>query len=672
MSKTSRKFQSSRASASIPAVQAEQCPQPAVQNAATVMKAPEPSAILSQITSPAEQVPVETRPSTLPAVAVFLGAAFSAFLLALVLVALLGSARAGRSSRNVSSFCCSNEAFVVLSVINSSIEPCEDFYAYVCSRVDAGTANYLSSAFRSTTYRGLLQSSAVGSGRTASGRMLASLNNRFQNGGTHFGEDVADFVTAILSSGLADQQMNSSRMVRFFADLSLKYGLPAVISFSVGKAGTALTIERNDDCFSDDSYKSSATPGLHAVNEALNVSVTIDQLAHIEGNLMKPRRTSAPETVSQESHISPFASLSESHWAAIMNDVILPAYPNVTTVVFQKGDNLNDILSVLINIHSQPAAVAYAIVCTALTTRDRIDNSEPGQLMEISCHVLDICEIEERLVIDAIQNVHMENHIRSAFAETRTNVIERAKGHPMFHGTSQQELTDELNKVSLMLPKEIVVSDVPFPAVSKTFAANLLKARSYVYEVRKAKAARKVPSADSLFLPTLVRHGDVIYFPTNLYVLLNQSPDFNGALDIPTFRLDMAVQMWSFLLERRWSPKTRENIDARLKCFRKMYFNDSADEDSLKTATAALSVRSSVDDAVTPQWHIIETVNNTKMSVARLVYLMWVYNQCTSVPGTMSPVNVNTVLRNSPAFGHAFGCSKGSPMTEPNCCLESC
>lgn len=671
MSKTSRRRKSSRASAApMPAVQAEHRPQPAAQDAARATKAPEPSALLSQITSPAEQVAVETRPSTLPAVAVFLGAAFAAFLFALVLVALLGVTRAGRSSRNVSSFCCTSEALVVLGVINSSIEPCEDFYAYVCSRVDAGTADHLSAAFRATTYRKLLESSTVGSDRTAAGRMLASLNNRFQR--TAFDDDVADFVTAILSTGLADQQMNSSRMVRFFAELSVRYGLPAIISFSVKKAGEALTIERNDDCFSDDSYRSIATPGLHAVNEALNVSVSIDQLAQIEDNFTKEPHSNAPQSMSQVPHISPFASLSETHWAAIMNDVVLPAYPNLMTVVVREGDNLNDILNVLINVHSQPAAVAYAIVCTALTTRGEIEDDAAGRLMDISCHVLDVCEIEDRLVTDAILNVRMDNHIRSAFAETRTNVIERAKGHPMFAGTSQQELTDELNKVSLMLPNEIVVSDVPFPTVSKTFASNLLNARSYTYDIRKAKAARKVPSMDSLFLPSLVRHGNVIYFPTNLYALLNQSPNVSDALDVPTFRLDMAAQMWSFLLDRPWSSKTRENIDARLQCFRKKYFNESTDEDFLKTATAALSVRSAIDDAVTPRWHTIETVNGAKMSLARLVYLMWVYDKCAGFPGKTSALNTNTVLRNSAAFGDAFGCPKGSPMTEPNCCLESC
>ncbi|KAL1421792.1 hypothetical protein MTO96_022839 [Rhipicephalus appendiculatus] len=141
MSKSSVKRKSSRRSKSIPVVLPDKPRhQPAaVQDAApeAIKTATAPPPPVSQIASPAVQVGVEQRSRTLPAVAALLGAAISAFIFALVVVALLGSAKAGRSSRNASSFCCVSEALIALSVVDSSISPCEDFYAHVCSRVDA-------------------------------------------------------------------------------------------------------------------------------------------------------------------------------------------------------------------------------------------------------------------------------------------------------------------------------------------------------------------------------------------------------------------------------------------------------------------------------------------------------------------------------------------------------
>ncbi|KAL3243300.1 hypothetical protein MRX96_020617 [Rhipicephalus microplus] len=675
MSKSSVKHKSSRTSKPIPVVQTGvPCSQPAaVQHAApetteTATALPPP---ISQIASPAEQVGVEQRSGTVLVVAVFLGAAFSVFMLALVVVALFGSAKAGHSSGNASSFCCVNEALVVLSVVNSSISPCEDFYAHVCSRVDEEAVYYLSPAFRVATNRRLLESSALGSDRTAAGRLLESLNDRFLSDDTPFDEDVADFAMAILDTGLADKRMNSSTMARFFVELSLRYGLPAVIFFSVSKAGTSLAIDRND-CIAGDGYKRILIRGLEALNKALNVSVTFDQLTQVASNLTKQSSTSASKTISHGLHESPFTSLLETEWATILRDLILPAYPNLTVVVMQKKDRINELFSALIDKSPQHLTVVYAIMCTALTTRDAIEEDAPGQMTDVPCQVLQVCELEDRLVTDMVRSSRMDSHILFVFSKTRADVIQRAKRHPMFEATSEQELTNEMSKLKLMLPLEIVASDVPIPTVSKTFATNLLKARSYAYDVRTAKVARDIPSADSLFLPSLVRFGNVIYFPTNLYVLLNKEPNVTSPLVIPTFGVQIATQMWTFLLEKPWPPKTRENIKASLQCFSKKHANVSTGKDPVKTATAALAVPTAVDDIVEPQWNTIQMVNNTKISIVQLVYLMWVYDKCGRLPVTMSPSDVNAALRHSPTFRNSFGCPRGSPMTEPMCCLESC
>ncbi|KAH7938907.1 hypothetical protein HPB52_002195 [Rhipicephalus sanguineus] len=627
MRKTRAKRKSSRAPASIPAVEPDEPrPQPAaVQDAATkaIKTATAPPPPMSPIASPAEQVGVEQRSGTLPAVAVFLGAAISASMIAFVVVALLGSAKAGRSSRDASSFCCVNEALMVLSVVNSSVSPCEDFYAHVCSSVDAGSMNHLSPAFRVATNRRLLESSALGSERTAAGRLLDSLNDRFLSDDTPFDKDVADFATAILDTGLADRRMNSSRMARFFAELSLRYGLPSVISFSVRKAGTSLAIERNDDCFAGDGYQSILARGLQALDKALNVSVTVNQLEQMATNLTKRPSANTTGTISHGLHEPPFTSLLESEWASIMNDLILPVFPNLTAVVMQKEDRINELFSALIDQSSQHLAVVYAIMCTAMTTRDRIDEDAPGQMTDVPCQVLQVCELEDRIVTDTVRSVRMDSQIQSVFSKTRADVIQRAKGHPIFESTSEQELSNEMSKLRLVLPQEIVVWDVPIPTVSKTFATNLLKARSYIYDVRRAKVAREIPSTNTLFFPSLFRHDDVIYFPTNLYVLLNQGPNATGPLDIAAFGVKMAAQMWTFLLERAWPPRTRESINARLQCFGRKRANESTGgDDPVKTATAALAMLTAVDDAVEPQWNAINIVNNTKISVVQLVYLI--------------------------------------------------
>ncbi|KAH7932889.1 hypothetical protein HPB49_004661 [Dermacentor silvarum] len=608
----------------------------------------------------ADQIAVKQSSNTnVLAVATFLGAASSTFLLGLMVLAGLGRSTVSRSSENVSTFCCPNEARAVLRGLNVSIDPCEDFYGYVCSTVDAGISVRLPPTIRVAIKRRRLELAAVGAGTTAVGRMLASFKKHFLARDELFQEEITDFAAAIVGTGLANRRMNASRMVRFFAELSLRYGLPGVLSFSVPKVGTTLSIERNADCFLDDDH-SFVAPGLHTVNAAINASITVDELAQLEKNLPVSPRVDAPRTLSQALGISPFSALSERDWAAIVDDVIRPAYPNLTVVITRQEEILSGVLNFLADATHQPTAVAYAIVCTAVKSLEKIDNGQ-ASLREhpkrISCTVLGICEIEDKIVMDALHSQRMDNHIRATFAKTRTNVIRRAKGHPMFDGTSKQELAGELAKLKLMLPEETIAADLAFPNTSKTFAHNLLAARSYVFDVRRAKLARKIPSAEGLSLPSIVRNGDVIYVPINLYALLDREANRTVAVDVPVLGMEMAYQMWSFLLERPWSPRTRANIDIRLECFTQRYLNGSDNRKSQDTATAALAVASAIDAAVTAQWNTIGIVDDTKVSAGRLVYITWARDRHMNIREAVlaagEKLPITTLLRG--AGFHDFG-----------------
>ncbi|KAL1421791.1 hypothetical protein MTO96_022838 [Rhipicephalus appendiculatus] len=140
-------------------------------------------------------------------------------------------------------------------------------------------------------------------------------------------------------------------------------------------------------------------------------------------------------------------------------------------------------------------------MCTALTTRDRIEEDAPGQMTDVPCQVLQVCELEDRLVTDMVHSARMDHHILSVFSKTRADVIQRAKRHPMFGATSERELTNEMSKLRLVLPQEIVVPDVPIPTVSKTFATNLLEARSYIYDGAESQSISKHSQRRQSLLP---------------------------------------------------------------------------------------------------------------------------------------------------------------------------
>ncbi|KAK8760818.1 hypothetical protein V5799_027920 [Amblyomma americanum] len=633
---------------------------------------PAPSLDTPATSSPT--VALKTSQNFLPVVAATIGAAVSTFVFFLVVLAAFGGSKAHPALQDIRSFCCPDEAQAVLQVVNLSADPCDDFYAHVCSRVDAGTPGHLSPMFRIAMKRKIVEYGSVRAANSAAGQMLAAIKKRTRGGANLLGEDVAEFVTAIAQAAAVGQKMELFHVVRLFAELSMRYGLRSLVSFSVSKSGTIAKIQRNDGCALDSAHTDDVGSAANAFNKVLNDTVNVGELRQLHDNLQTIQGVNHSKAASRIIPFSPFSGLSEHEWAAISRDLILSLYPNVTEVETREEDRINDFLTLLMKAPHQSTALAYIVICTAYMTRDKMDDilsTKPAHGLGISCQLLGVCEIEDIFFAQVFSSRNMNNYVRSLFRTIRLKVTDQASGHPVLGGKSKQEIARELDKLRLMLPEDIAASDLRVPTVSKTFVANLLAARSYAFDVRKAKVSRKIPAANSLSLPVVVRREEVIYVPTNVYALLGQKPNKKAALGIPVMGVDMAAEMWSYLLERPWPDESRRNIKTRLECFKQNGLNGSHNADSLRAAAIALGVESSMDAMMTAQWKTVSIVKDTPISLGRLVYLTWVYDRCAAVPGE-SRLDINSALQHSPGFVEAFGCAKGSAMTFQNCCLKSC
>ncbi|KAL1477300.1 hypothetical protein MTO96_035840, partial [Rhipicephalus appendiculatus] len=570
---------------------------------------------------------------------------------------ILGSTRSYPTSDTKQQFCCPNELLTVLRGVNSSIDPCEDFYGHVCSRIDSGDVEHVSPLFRVIQQLHLVGMVTPAERSSAAGEMLATIRRGLRNE-ERGGEDIGDYVTAISKALSFAPRMDFRRMVRSLAELALRYGLPSVVSFMVSEAGTILIVKTNNGYISQKMQQDKLVGALESLNNVLNTAVSLSELLRIEQNVADLRKSNDSRMTSQPVKKSPLADLPGGDWNAILNDLVLPVHPNVATLEIRQDDNLNGFFNVLGNGSLQPAAVAYAAVYSALTARELIEaaSMEPTwKPLSTSCQALDICEIEQAYMVDVLRSHSFNQHVTTLFANIRDNVIQQF--HASFHDVPIEEASQKLRRLRLVLPEEIVISDIPVPTVSGTFADNFIAARSHIFEVRKAKVARNIPSIDSLFLPTIVRHGDAVYFPTNLYAIVQQRVQRTVALDVPVLGVDMAYQLWSFLLEQSWSPETKHGIETYKACF-----NGYENVDYLKTADTTLGVVSAIDATAELDWNVIRNVNGTETTIARLVYLMWAYDKCAPLQFMGAPVDVNMVVRNSPAFRDAFACPKSSAM----------
>ncbi|KAL1477302.1 hypothetical protein MTO96_035842 [Rhipicephalus appendiculatus] len=379
--------------------------------------------------------------------------------------------------------------------------------------------------------------------------------------------------------------MDLLRMVRLLAELGLRYGLPSVISFEVSEDGDILIVKINDGCLSQHLNPDMLNLALEAFNNVVKTTVDLHQFQIAEDTVVALSRSNGTIIFSQHITYSPFDNIKYDDWNKIINDLVLPVHPNANYVQTYQDEKLNTLLSNFTHGPHQPATIAYVAICSALKTRDLFEEAalRPGAQSLSTCQVLDICEIEQAYMAQVLSGHHMNEYVTALFKKMRDNVVQHASAS--LRKVSQEAVAAKLQRLRVVLPEEIVVSDIPVPAVSGTVADNFIAARSYVFEVRKAKVARKIPSVDDLFLPDMVRNGDVAYIPTNLYAILQQHAQRTVAMDVPVLGVDMAYQLWSFLFEQTWSPETRCSLEAYKSCF-----NASGIADYMKTAATALGV----------------------------------------------------------------------------------
>ncbi|KAH7963724.1 hypothetical protein HPB52_022462 [Rhipicephalus sanguineus] len=336
---------------------------------------------------------------------------------------------------------------------------------------------------------------------------------------------------------------------------------------------------------------------------------------------MSKLRSRADEGNLKESLMdSPFSTLPNKVWNDIVSEFVSPANPNVCTVRQAKGDRLNDVLGAMANAANRQVAAAYIVTCTSLNAYEEMravmDEARTGDYLP-SCDELAVCELDEVFKAEAISTQTADDYIRDYFSYVVNNVAARAMTSSMpglFSSSDKKSVIRYLKGMKVMLPKEIAAFDLRVPNfnTSHSFAENLLLARSYSFDLRKGRVAKDIPGVRHLFRREVIRRDNVVFVPSNLYMLLKINASARRAVNIPAIGVGMATELWSFLLEKTtWTKETLSNIEARRTCFRTIEPSNHSEEDErgwLKAFSLSLGFASVIDPERQEGWGNSHTV----------------------------------------------------------------
>lgn len=589
-------------------------------------------------------------------------------------------------------FCCEDDAAQVASVLNTSGDPCGDFYGYVCSRHDDPSANYMSPVFHMFMKWRLVQMLRISSRRSDAGALLNALRTGLAV--KQAPRQTSPVAIVNMTSAIAAwakgvlSRTDIPRIVRFFAEASLRYGLPSAVSFvpsSPASDGSpsALSLVRSGECDAKlVSRNVTAAAVVQAFNKVWNTTVEVEHVVDFSKALSKLRNYDDAGNITGRLTDSPFSALPNKDWIEIVSEFVSPAYPSVSVVRQIKGEMLSDVLSAMANTANHLDAAAYIVVCTALNAYNAIHYvfNEARYYDHLpSCEQLAVCELEEAFRAEAISTQMADDYVRDFFSYIVNSVAVRAMASStsgLFSSSDKKSVMRYLKGMKVMLPRETAVSDLRVPKFnsSHSFAENLLLARSYSYDLRKARVAEDIPSISNLFRPEVIRRDSVVFVPSNLYMLLKINASDRRTVNIPAIGVGMAAEVWSFLLEKTtWSQKTLVNIEARRKCFRRIEWSNQGEDNDrswLNVFSLSLGFASVVDPDRQEGWRNSHTVGRVTLTEGQLCYLMWVYKHCDSFLRFLPGDDVNRALKNSPTFAETFSCRDGAIMVPNTTCLQ--
>ncbi|KAH9381829.1 hypothetical protein HPB48_016344 [Haemaphysalis longicornis] len=582
-------------------------------------------------------------------------------------------------------FCCETEARQVMAVINASVDTCDDFYEHVCMRAADIESTYVSPMFKVAIYWKEVE--MMGSGGTPAGRLISALSPVLSPAELLKETDVANFTAAIVEAAehFPGAATKASALVAFFAEMSLVFKVPTLVSFSFsakesGAPATTLRLARRTDCFYEAESNAWVESGLEVLNAALKTNVTAGQLVayakKVAVTFPNVKMSTSKHTVKHVNSV-PFKGVSPHEWQDILKQYVFALEPEVKTLSFKEEHNLSELVEQLSDTGNQPVSVAYAVLCTARKASIEVTNALFDYHNRFSLCVPDrlhLCTLEDVMRAHMVSSRVDDAYLRDMLPRVRERVIRDAVASNLFMGKDRDSLISQLEKVKLMLPKEATgVEDVPDPSAmaKEDLAPTVLKARAYLFNITRAKVAKNIPSRDFLSDARLKRRGSTLYVPTNLYVQLKFLSRDKGFLVLPLVGVDMAAELWAFILESRaWSNETSAKIASFYACFKNSYFG-SLDDATTATdmAHVALGLKSAQDVLERVDWRTPHKVDGTDFTQEQMLYYLLVYNQCSLIPAQKPGKALNIALRNDPEFARAFQCPAESQMSQRVSCI---
>ncbi|XP_077492197.1 uncharacterized protein LOC144103318 [Amblyomma americanum] len=512
------------------------------------------------------------RSKELQSAGAFIGCACGVSLVAATaaLVWLTGNwaAKRDNASHTETPFCCPKEAARLFAVIDSSQEPCTDFFAYICKNAiehDFVQHDVVSDMVWDVT------TSIIKGTQNYSSKAAEALHALY----TTCIEEIWQYerrsrgaVASMLEIANVTERMSGADLLRLVLAAYQRYHLTVI--FEIMATGIQLTFVRRT--MQTVHYKAFCDASCYAVslstlNEHFHTNYTAEDIAKWGEKF--PLAKWRHSHTSMAEICEAFGHMKTSQFKEIFLENFIDLDHFKRFAVVSKANLLNDI-QLLIDARNQPLSVFYVVLLLALDAMRYIQQdgplNSPTMRSEDVCykHMYDSAQLWRVTYVAALATPTKDRQLRNIFEATRQALADYAPLRRLVAAGNDTELFMAMvSNFSLLLPGELIFREPAVPHMSRRgFVRNLFMALNFEFDSSNEKARQGVPwfrdDAQTRVMDRMFFVNETTLYVSSLgYGWLSSGTTDPLLADAAVIASRMAALLWISLVDwYGWSPET--------------------------------------------------------------------------------------------------------------------
>ncbi|KAH9372637.1 hypothetical protein HPB48_007833 [Haemaphysalis longicornis] len=549
-----------------------------------------------------------------------------------------------RSNRDFTStpFCCHEEAEEMYRYVNERVDPCKDFFAYVCTNRTRGSSEFSMRWWNKVVVTGV---PPEGTHMSNAGLFLNAYHKSCLETLSHHEQFFTDLAVSIAETM---RQLlltpNTRNAMAYCITMSRQFNLSSVIETFFYQPSAILHFPVHLWCSSNPLSELALKGAALALRNILSMKATEEGAIQIKQRLC----TRYPTGNIQFNDIQSFQdiffndvwSVNELKDGFQMFGYQVTNATKLLTVGLSGIRAIHDIFSAPPN-EALDALKAVILLWKSVESGQIQFDVKPSMTSSLvfqSCEksLNFIQELRDLLIVQLLIPPNIEVKATAIFTAIRRTVYEDCRSSTLFAPEDHSRLETFLRGISLLTPSESEKSPVEVPVPTGRFASDLLQARAYTF----AATQKQIADVGIQFTPyksaVYFRSPQLLYLSPELYTRSVTGTSFRSDLVSMTVlgRL-MAESLWYLVLsDDTWGSKTVANIERLLDCFVSNYttydqgrktgnrINERRHE-SRALAADALGLASIARALSEPEWRISKlTWSLWHLSHGQLFYIL--------------------------------------------------